>query len=212
KHKCPYGGDERAYEHGLVQKGSNLFEAAWTMLDSATDALMYFKSLNAEEMAAIEDSGMKFLEMKGRASGIASMVMMLSTPYFDSVKDVSAWALERYRMRPGLREHEPTVGCEGYDPLRGEPSPRWVTKVAELRRQPENAKKPLASVTPRPTPRKMPAQITMGDINGQIPAEEIEGIKNALAIGVDDQTICNMFPRISPAMLKAFKVELSRIS
>jgi hypothetical protein len=203
RHRCPYGGDERAYQHGLVQPGSNLHEAVWEMLDSVTDGLMLAKADTGE----ISEEKQHIL--KGRASGLASVIMILASPYFDTVQDVSFWALERYRMRTGQREFEPTVGCEGYDPLRGEPSPHWVTKVAELRRQPEGTKRPLASITPRATPRKVPAQLTMGDINGQLPSEEVEGIKNALTIGVDDETIRNMFPRVTVQMLTVLKAEFA---
>jgi hypothetical protein len=200
QHKCPYGGNERGYEHGIMRAGRNLHEGVWDLLDSVTDGLMLAKA----DVGQVSAEKVDFL--KGRASGLASVIMFIATPYFDTVQDVSRWALERYKMRTGQREHEPTVGCEGYDPLRGEPSPQWVTKVSELRRTaaPEKTAFRGADVTAN-MPRQRKAVATKPE--KLLSPEEIEGVKNALLIGVlDDATIIDMF-KISPAQLEAMKVE-----
>lgn len=191
KHKCPYGGNERSYFTTIVEPGSNMHESLWAMLDSATDGLMYAKTLDSGE-AASADWEKKSLELKGRASGLASAIMLFAGPYFEDIKDVSRWALERYKMRIGERDWEPTVGCEGYDPMRGEPSPRWATKVAELRRHatPEDKLPKFGSprrAEPKAVPRSRKPEKELTDA-------EKTGIKNALAMGLlDDKTIADMF-------------------
>lgn len=188
KHKCPYGGNERSYFTTVVPPGCNSHEALWEMLDSATDALMLYKS--DPDQTAID--GDKYLELKGRASGLASAIMWFATPYFDDVKDVSRWALERYKMRLGQREWEPTVGCESYDPLRGVASPQWAMKVAELRRHASSEKKAPTFGSPR---REAPKAVPRARrAEKELTADEQTGIKNALMMNMlDDATIANMF-------------------
>ncbi|MEU4066704.1 hypothetical protein AB0F25_30700 [Streptomyces wedmorensis] len=188
KHKCPYGGNERAYFTTIVPPGSNSHEALWEMLDSVTDALMLYKS--DPDQKAIDAE--KYLELKGRASGLASAIMWFATPYFDDVKDVSRWALERYKMRLGQRDFEPTVGVEGYDPLRSEPSPQWATKVDFLRRHAKPEQKPTNLGGPR---KKASAAIPSQPALKEIALDDIEAIKRALSMGglLTDQEIADTF-------------------
>ncbi len=197
KHKCPYGGNERAYFTSIVPPGSNSHEALWEMLDSVTDGLMLVRN----DPSQVEIGADKALELKGRASGLASAIMWFATPYFDDVKDVSRWALERYKTRTGERDWEPTVGVEGYDPLRSEPSPQWAEKVAELRRhsKPEQVKSNLG------TPRKVSTPPTR-PVPKELDPDVKEGIKRALSMNIlSDEEIANAFS-VAVSQVAALKV------
>lgn len=186
RHKCPYGGSELPNYPSCVLvegKSRSLHELLWETLDSVIDGLMLAKS-GKDETATMG----KVTFLKGRASGLATAIMWIASPYFNEIKDVSRWAMERYKMRVGEREFEPTIGCDRYDPLRDEPTEQWVTKVEELRRR--NGALAKRNEAPRPAPPVSRAAKSFAKLDPEVE----EGIKRAFTVpAMTDDVIANMF-------------------
>lgn len=161
-HHCPTSPEESD-----MPTGKSIIEKLWDRLDELMDLIM-----------SMTDPINKGL-LQNEARGIAYAIHLMSTPYFQTIGDVSRESVKRYKMRHGLIEKEPTPGVKGYNP------PPIIAVTA-------------AKKTQAPKSIQIPKKIT---------DSHIKQIKNALSSEVfSESEIMDMYS-VTKAELELIKVK-----
>ncbi len=101
---CPYEGR---------RMGNSIIETLWQELDVITKFIITNKQ-------HIEDDGFDrdgYHKMIGKAHGLSTAIVIMSTPHFEDVTAVAKWSRKRLYMAEGSIDWEPTPGIQGHNPM-----------------------------------------------------------------------------------------------
>jgi len=165
---CPY---EMKGIEGRMPLGKQFIEKLWDELDEVTKYLM--ENIDFSSTDKVTEYTLK----KGQARGLAIAIQLASNPFFNTPKEVAAWAVKRYRMYTGEREAEPTPGVRGYNPshIIAAGAPKIETTKRTIRKASASKAPPNSS--------------------------EIETLEGGIEAGFDDATLMRIVKSATPELL-----------